>query len=285
MGASVDSLVSELAPDPAPVVLQFRTVPSPLGRRVLAFEFLVLLEYWLAPIFLGITNYAGLWSDLGSLLLVLFVSSLVVFVVLPLRPHLRRALAVPRNRWAFHGVWSASFVMSLFVTDIIQFVDGPSSGSIALGQTTVYTPFGAWPSLTLYVPSIHLWATFNPEGPTILFLLSFLSAASIVLGPLGRRAECPTPGPGPRTWRGRLASAGIVAPIGFITGCTGCSPLYFSALALVSPGAAEGALAAIPLVPWIGFAGLLFLFGFWLATELIRRSTTEGTNPTMTSFG
>jgi hypothetical protein len=274
LAATSDPVTSPLATTGLSDLSTGQTVPSPIGRKILAFEFVVLLEYWIAPIFLGITNYAGIWSEAGTLLMILFVSSLIVLVVLPLRPHLRAALTTTRNRAIFHGIWWASFVVALFVTNTIQFVDGPSTGPVSLGQTTVYTPFGAWASLTVYDPTLHLWATFNPEGPTILILLSFLSAASVVLGPWGRPRTCPAPSAPPRAWSGRLASAGIVAPLGFITGCTGCSPLYFSALALVAPGTAEGASAAIPLVPWIGFAGLLYLFGFWLATRLIRHATT-----------
>lgn len=264
---------------PGPLIPPATPVPSPLGRKVLAFEFIVLLEYWIAPLFLGITNYAGIWSDAGVLLFGLFVASLVVFVGVPLRPHLALALGSLRNRAIFYGVCLGTFGLSLLVTNILQFVDGPATGPVAFGQTTVYTPFGAWSSLTVYVPSIHLWATLNPEGPTVLLLLSFLAACSLVLGPLGRPTECPTPAARPRTLRRRLASAGIVAPLGFITGCTACSPLYFAALALVAPGTAEGASAAIPLVPWIGFAGLLYLFGFWLATRLIHRATTSEVRP------
>lgn len=262
----------ETSPPPGPPSAP--EVPGPLGRKVLVFEFLVLLEYWLAPIFLGISNYAGIWSDAGALLMILFVSTLIAFVLLPLRTHLRAAFIRRGNRAIFHGIWSASFVVALFVTDVVQFVGGPSSGPVALGQTTVYSPFGAWTSLTIYVPPAHLWATFNPEAPTILFLLSILSAASVVLGPLGRPRACPVGAPRSRSWGSRAASIGIVAPLGFITGCTGCSPIYFSALALVAPGAADGASAAIPLVPWIGFAGLLYLFGFWFAVRLIRRATS-----------
>lgn len=274
MAASFESAGPALPVGGDPLNSLGQTVPSSLGRKVLAFEFLVLLEYWLAPLFLGITNYAGVWSDVGILLMILFVTTLTVFVVLPLRPHLRVALASRRSRALFHGIWSGSFIVALFATNLLQFVDGPSAGPVTLGQTTVYTPFGAWPSLTVYVPAIHLWATFNVEGPAIFLPLSFLSAASVVLGPLARSRACPTPASRPRTWGRRVASAGIVAPIGFISGCPSCLPLYFSAIALVAPGTAEGASAAIPLVPWIGFAGLLYLLGFWLATTLIRRATT-----------
>ena len=254
-----------------------RRVPSDLGRKVLAFEFVVLAEYWVAPVFLGVTNYAGVWSEIGSTLFFVLVASLLAFVVVPLMPHLRAALGSGRRRLVFHGVWATSLAVGMFVTNILQFVDGPTSGPILLGQETVYTPLGAWSSLTVYLPGVQLWATFNPEGPTVLFLLGFLSAASLVLGPMRRPAACPAPSAKPTGTRARLASLGALAPLGFITGCPACSPAYSALLSLLVPGAAVGAYAALPLVPWIGFAGLLFLVGFWLAVRLIERSTSPPT--------
>ncbi len=254
--------------------LSARRVPGPLGRKLLAFEFIVLAEYWVAPAFLGVTNYAGIWSEIGSGLFVVLVATLVAFVVVPLAPHLKVAFRSRRRRLVFHGVWAASLVVGMFVTNILQFVDGPTTGPILLGQETVYTPLGAWSSLTVYLPSAQLWATFNPEGPTVLFLLGFLSAASLVLGPMRGPVACSTPPPKPNGGRTRLASLGAFAPLGFITGCPACSPAYFALLSLLVPGAAVGAYAALPLVPWIGFAGLLFLVGFWLAVRLIDRSTS-----------
>ncbi len=262
--------------DPRPLV-PARRVPSDLGRKVLAFEFVVLAEYWVAPVFLGVTNYAGIWSEIGSALFFVLVGSLLVFVLVPLIPHLRAALGSWKRRLVFHGVWATSLTVGMFVTNILQFVDGPTSGPILLGQETVYTPLGAWSSLTVYLPGVQLWATFNPEGPTVLFLLGFLSAASIVLGPMRRPAACPTPSPKSTGRKSPLASLGALAPLGFITGCPACSPAYFALLSLLVPGAAVGAYAALPLVPWIGFAGLLFLVGFWLAVRLIERSTSPPT--------
>ncbi len=249
-----------------------RAVPTPFGRKLLAFEFVVLAEYWLAPLLFGLTNYAGLWSDIGTVLFFVLVGSLLAFVVVPLVPHLRSALSDRRRRLAFHAFWIGSFLLGLFLTNVLQFVDPSPGPAIVLGQSTVYSPLGAWPSLTVFVAPLQLWATFNVEAPSILFLLSFLSASSLVLGPLRARSDCPTPIPA-RGWRARLASLGILAPLGFITGCASCSPAYFALLALLAPGVAEGAYAAVPLVPWIGFAGLLYLFGFWLAVRLIGAST------------
>ena len=248
-------------------------VPSPLGRKVLTFEFVVLVEYWVAPLFLGVTNYAGYWSDAGVPLFLLLVGSLIVFVFVPLIPHLRGALRSLRNRVIFHGIWSGTFVLMLFTTNIIQFSTGPATPAVLLGTTTVYSPFGAWSSVTMWVPALQLWATWNLEGPTVLLLLSLLSAASVLLGPLSAVRACPIPPRRPRTWAGRFASVGVLAPLGFISGCPGCAPMYFAALATVAPASAESASAAIPLVPWIGFAGLLYLAGFALALYLIRRAT------------
>ncbi len=260
-------------PGPRPVLL--RAVPSPLGRKVLAFEFVVLLEYFVAPLFLGITNYAGTWSEVGSLLFFVFVGTLLAFVVWPLWPHLRATLTTRGRRVVFHGVWVTSFVIGLFVTNILQFVDATTTGPLLFGQSTIYTPFGAWPSLTIYVPPIQLWATFNIEAPTILALLSILSAASIMIGTAIRPKSCPPQTARSGSWRARLASIGILSPLGFITGCAGCAPAYFTLLAVIAPGTAVSAYASVPLVPWIGFAGLLYLFGFWLAVRLIHRATSD----------
>ncbi len=275
--AEVTDVRAPAPPGDSRPLVPARRVPSDLGRKVLAFEFVVLAEYWVAPVFLGVTNYAGIWSEIGSALFFVLVGSLLVFVLVPLIPHLRAALGSWKRRLVFHGVWATSLAVGMFVTNILQFVDGPTSGPILLGQETVYTPLGAWSSLTVYLPGVQLWATFNPEGPTVLFLLGFLSAASIVLGPMRRPAACPTPSPKSTGRKSPLASLGALAPLGFITGCPACSPAYFALLSLLVPGAAVGAYAALPLVPWIGFAGLLFLVGFWLAVRLIERSTSPPT--------
>ncbi len=275
--AEVTDVRAPAPPGDSRPLVPARRVPSDLGRKVLAFEFVVLAEYWVAPVFLGVTNYAGIWSEIGSALFFVLVGSLLVFVLVPLIPHLRAALGSWKRRLVFHGVWVTSLTVGMFVTNILQFVDGPTSGPILLGQETVYTPLGAWSSLTVYLPGVQLWATFNPEGPTVLFLLGFLSAASIVLGPMRRPAACPTPSPKSTGRKSPLPSLGALAPLGFITGCPACSPAYFALLSLLVPGAAVGAYAALPLVPWIGFAGLLFLVGFWLAVRLIERSTSPPT--------
>jgi hypothetical protein len=267
--APANDLLSAL---PAPGLA---SVPGPLGKRVLLFEAVVLLEYWLAPGVLGVTNYAGLWSAAGLLLFPLVVASVAVFVLFPLLPHLRLAFRSRRNRWAFHGVWVGTLLAGLFATDIVQVTPGPASPALQFGTTTVYTPFGAWPSITTYLPALHLWGTWNVEGPTVLALLSLLSAASVVLGPLRARAACEPRPARAATWRTRLSPLGAFAPLAFVSGCPGCPPLYLLTIASVAPTAAVQVSAAIPLVPWIGFAGLVYLGGFAAAIALIRRATTS----------
>lgn len=265
-------VLDDLDPEPG-AIPSLPQVPTPLGRKVLLFVALALVEYWVAPLFLGITNYAGLWSDVGVLLFFVTMGSLAVFVVLPLLPHLREALRPRRNRWLFHGIWSGAFVVGLLAVNIVQFTDGPSSPAFQLGTSTVYSPFGGWPTLTMYVPALQLWATWNLEAPAILFLLSWLSASSVVLGPARGTDACPLPSNTLGLGRRRWASVGVLAPLGLISGCPGCAPVYFAALAMIAPGAAERASASVPLVPWIGFAGLLYLAGFALSLWIIHRST------------
>lgn len=250
-----------------------RVVPTPFARKLLAFEFVVLLEYWISPAFFGVTNYAGIWSDIGSVLFCVLAASLVVLVLLPLRPFLAEALTTRRRRVFFHAVWSVSLVVGLFVTNLFQIVDDTTTGPIQLGQTLAYTPLGAWPTLTVYVPPIRLWTILNVEGIGTLFLLAWLSAASLVLAVLARPAQCPVPTSRNGRRRGRIASFGAFVPLGFVSGCPGCSPAYIALLTLLAPGLTLGTYASLPIVPWIGFAGLLFLVGYWWSVRLIGKST------------
>ncbi|HXQ94472.1 MAG TPA: hypothetical protein VN864_04805 [Thermoplasmata archaeon] len=258
----------------APPAAALPAVPSPLGRKLLAFEFLVLVEYWLGPLFLGVTNYAGVWSDVGLVLFAMFVGTLIAFVLVPLRPHLRQALASRADRIAFHGVWAAAFVAGLFVTNTFQ-VGGveAASGVAVLGSTTVYTPFGAWPSLTVYVPGLRLFGTLNLEILAVLGLVAVLGSSALRLGTHRAALACPVDAPKPGTWSKRLASVAVWTPLGLITGCTACAPLYLTAIGWAAPAVAAGGLSAVPLVPWIGFAGLLYLFSFGLSITLIHRAT------------
>jgi hypothetical protein len=251
-----------------------RAVPGRWGRRLLAFELVVLVEYFLAPAFFDLTNYAGLWSSIGAALFTLFVVSVVVLVVAPIWPRLREALRLPGNRALFHGVWVGAFVAGLFLTNLLQYPDGAAAGSLLVGHTTIYTPLGAWPSLTVYVGPIDLWATVNVEQPTLLFLLAFLSSAALVLS---RVPRCAPSGPVPRrrTWFRRAGSVLGLGSLGFVTGCPTCFPAYFGLVALVAPAVAESTYTALPLVPWIGLAGLLYVAGFYLVLRTIERTTRD----------
>ena len=250
-------------------------VPSARGRRWLNFEFVVLVEYWLAPLVLGITNYAGIWSDVGNLLFVGFVASLVAFVVLPLRRHLARVLASRRERFLFHAFWSAAFVLGLFVTNTFQWSSRvPGSPALLLGTTTVYTPFGAWPSLTVYLPDVGFFATLNVEILIVLGLISVLASSALRLRAARVSVQCDRPAQGRTSTLRRASVLAALSPLGFITGCSACAPLYLSAIGMVAPSAATGGLAFVPLVPWIGLAGLLYLGSFVLALRQIRRATS-----------
>lgn len=249
-------------------------VPSPLGRRLLGFELVVLAEYFVAPAFLGVTNYAGIWSEIGSVLFVAFVVSVGVLVVAPLWSRLAGALTLPGNRLLLHGIWVAAFVAGLFLTNLVQFPDERIGGGLLVGQTTIYTPLGAWPTLTFYYPPLDLYAAFNVEQPTILFLLSFLSASAVVLS-RARRCELPRDAKDARATRraGGLRSLLGLGSLGFVTGCPTCFPAYFGLVALVAPGVAESGYLAVPLVPWIGLAGLLYVAGFFVVLRTLRRVT------------
>lgn len=249
-------------------------IPGPTARRMLTFEFLALAEYWVAPLLLGVTNYAGIWSDAGIALFVLFTTTLALLVFLPLSRRLVRLREDRRGRFLFHGVWAGAFAAGLFLTNTFQFdVSGPSSGGVLFGSTTVYTPFGAWPSLTFYVPAAHFFGTLNGEIVTILLMISVLGSAGIRLAYARDARACP-PAAERAPWWKRLASLAVWSPYGLITGCSACAPLYLAMVGLVAPTVAAGGLSKVPLVPWIGFAGLLYLVSFGLALRLLQRSTT-----------
>ncbi len=248
-------------------------IPSVRGRRVLLFEFVVLLEYFVAPAIFGVTNYAGLWSAIGSVLFVVLVASLLLLVVRPLLPRLKEAIRHRPDRLLFHLVWTVAFAAGLLLTNLVQLVGAGSPGPVSFGAMTVYTPLGAWPTLTIFVPPLGLWVALNVAQPTLLLLLSVLSAGSLVLA---RNAPCPavpTERPPPRR-RSRLSALGALSPLGLVTGCPTCFPAYFSLVALIAPGVASSAYVALPLVPWIGLAGLLYLLGFVLVTRSVFRATT-----------
>jgi hypothetical protein len=267
--------VTEL-PEPETVAVSpsaLPQVPAPLVRGLLAFEALVLAEYWLAPLFFGLTNYAGLWSTIGVVLFATFAGTLVVGVVLPLRAHLGTVLVGRRGRLLFHGIWLGAFVAALFVTYTIQVGGASQSGSgVVLGSTTIYTPFGAWPTLTVDFPTHRLFATLNVEIVTVLGLLAFLGVSAVRLGTARAARRCEVQ-PAERTWLRRAASVALWSPLGLVTGCAACAPVYLAAIGLVLPAVAAGGLSSVPLVPWIGFAGFLYLASLGLAIILITHAT------------
>lgn len=256
-------------------------VPSPRARRILLFEFAILVEYWIAPLLFGLTNYAGTWSDVGIGLFLMFVTSLVLLVLLPLRPHLTRALSTRRPKLLFHAVWSVAFVAGLFLTNTFQLgVVGTASRSVELGSTTVYTPFGAWSSLTVFVPSWRFFGTFDFEILTVLLLVSILGASAVTISSSRRAPACPAPARDETPWKRTLSRLAIWSPLGLITGCASCAPLYLAGVGLLVPSVAVTGFAAEPLVPWIGLAGLLYLASFGLAVHLIRGATGSDPPPT-----
>lgn len=244
-------------------------VPSPTGRKVLAFVFVVLLEYFLAPMFFGVTNYAGIWEAIGTVLFFALAVSLLLFVVAPLVPHLQVAFQRGARR-RFHAVWIAVFGAGLFFTNILQFSEGPTSGPVLFGEVTAYTPLGAWPTLTIYVPGPGIWASLNLEEPFLLFLLSFLTAAAVSVSAASSCALA-APRSTQGTWRSRALASLSVGPLGLVSACPTCLPAYLAVLSSFAPSLAWQSWAAIPLVPWIGLAGLLYLLGFWMAIRAIHR--------------
>ena len=248
-------------------------VPTPAGGAVLAFAFLALAEYWLAPPFFGITNIAATWSLIGNLLLLLLAGSVGVTLLVPLVARLRPLLVARRDRALFHGLWVGGLLFSLVATNSIQ------AGTWGLGAgsgawETVYTPFGAWPTLAFSVPPLGFFGFLNVESVTVFGLLAVLWASVLMLDRARRAARCALPASRPRTWAGRVAAAAVWGPLGFLTSCPSCVPAYLALLGAFAPGLASQGYAAIPLAPWIGLAGLLYLASFVLAAYLLRRLTS-----------
>jgi hypothetical protein len=251
---------------------EWTAIPTPLGRRVLLFAFVALAEYWVAPLLFDVTNYAGEWSAIGVVLFGFFATVLVVFVLWPLRAHL--AKLTRRNRVWFHALWSGSLLVSLVVTNTLQWTPPlHASGPTVTSPTTVYTPFGAWTSLAFTAPSTGFSGTLNVEVVTIFGLLAVLWAAAVILAKQKGEAACPRPEAPVSSWRARIAPAVVFGPLGFLTGCPSCAPAYLALLAAVAPGTAASGYSAVPLVPWIGFAGLLYLVSFGLAVYYLGRVT------------
>ncbi len=252
-----------------------RAIPGPLGLKVLLFEFLVLVEYWLAPLVMPIDNYVGLWSDVGVLLFAALMATLAVAVVLPLRLRLRPALRNPRLRWTFHGLWIGAVLVGLFATATFRIAaSGSLAGAPALqvDWEPVATPFGAWPTLLFAYAPLNLLGALNVEVLTLLGVLSVIWASVVVLG-MARPAErCEARAPAASRWS-RAAALLMWGPLGFMTGCASCTPLYVALLGLAAPGAALSAYNSIPLVPWIGLAGLLYVASLAITLRLLHRVT------------
>lgn len=247
-------------------------IPSELGRTVLLMVFLGLALYWITPALFASWNYAGPWSDVGYALFFALMATLALDVVRPLRAHLARARGPRRNRLIFHGLWSGTLVAGLIATSLIQF-SAPGQGGPLMQWSTTYTPFGAWPGISLDFASAGIFVAANPPVLALLGLVSVLWAAVVVLRLSPIPATCPTPRAPVKGWRSKIAAVAAWGPVGFISGCPACSPAYLALVGLIAPGTAAGAYAAEPLVPWIGLAGLLFLGSLGLTLLLLRRAT------------
>jgi hypothetical protein len=246
-----------------------RPVPSPQGRLVLTFVFLATLEYWLLPPLLGIDNMAGLWSTVGNLLFAAWVAALVIFVLRPLHPHLLRALERPRAMRNFWAVLLGSTVAALVVTETLRI----GGGGWSLAPGTVYTPFGATPSLELAGP---MEAALDPVALALAGVLAWLWSAALTLhldAQYRLRAACALGSDAAKPSVSGAALLASWAPLGWIASCSACLPTYASAVALVFPGAVVAGYAAVPLAPWMGLAGLLYLTSFVLVLTLLRRIT------------
>lgn len=252
-------------------------VPSALGRGVLLFAFLALAEYWLAPPILGVTNFAGVWSGLGLPLFLLFAGSLLVFAAWPLRPHLRAALAT-RSRWTvLIGLWSGVVLLTFFATHVLQLGEG--GGGDYLGTTTVYGAFGQGTGLAFSVGAIAFTGTLVPTDLVVVGLLGFLWASAVVVGLENRSRGCAVPSSRRSAWTQQLGAVGVWGPFGFLSSCSACTPAYLAVIGSVAPGVAANGYASLPLVPWIGLAGLLYLLSFALVLRQLRRATRSRDPP------
>ncbi|MCI4353527.1 MAG: hypothetical protein L3K14_09155 [Thermoplasmata archaeon] len=277
MAAATDS-GSLVAVRGRPSARPLEEIPGELGRSVLLLEFFALALYWITPALYSSWNYAGTWSDLGYVLFVPLMATLSLAVLRPLPAHLARVWGVRRNRLLFHGLWSGTLVAGLVATSLIQFsAAGASAGSGAplLQWTTTYTPFGAWPGISIDLASAGVFIAINPPILALLGVVSVLWAAVVVLRLSPPSLTCTTPPAPAKGWRSKVATLAAWGPVGFISGCPACSPAYLALVGLVAPGTAAAGYAAEPLVPWIGLAGLLFLGSLGLTLLLLRRITAS----------
>ena len=254
-------------------------VPSPLGRKVLLFSFLVLAEYWLAPLLFDISNYAGTWSTVGNVLFVFFLAVLAVFVVRPLVPHLRAALSTGRRHLLFHGLWAGSLALGLAATNLVRF-DPATSPPASLLALSAESPFGFSPSVQFTTGPLGLVGGLDVVSVTVLGLLSVLWASAVLMT-LARRSVACEVVPASTGWRARIGSLAVWGPFGFITGCSTCTPVYLAVLGVFAPGVAASGYSSMPLVPWIGFTGLLYLVSFGLIVRLFGRLTRPAPLPSV----
>ncbi len=260
-------------------------VPGALGKMVILIEFAVLALYWLVPALYPAWNYAGLWSEIGYVLFGVFFATVGVFVLQPLRSHVERVLTTRRNRLLFHGLWAGALALGLFATSTIQLAvpsTGPPSSQWQVQSDPVYTPFGAWPGMSFYYGPAKVYVAVNAVVLGLLGLVAVLWASSLVIGFLHSRSACDTSLPKGRSRRSRIASIAAWGPVGFISGCSSCLPTYAALLAMLAPGAVAGGYDAIPIVPWIGLAGLLYLISLGLTLVALHGFTRPpaGVSPT-----
>ncbi|MCI4354069.1 MAG: hypothetical protein L3K06_01735, partial [Thermoplasmata archaeon] len=254
-------------------------IPGPTARTLLLFEFVVLIEYWLAPVFLDIGNYVGIWSDIGVGLFLGLISTLTFTVLWPLRARLAPALAVPRLRFTFHGLWLGSVVVGLFATATFRLASASAfagAPGLQVQWDAVATPFGAWPTLMFSYAPLDLIGALNAEVLSLLGVLSVVWASVVVLGMARPAARCEAPSRAVPRWR-RATALLMWGPLGFMTGCSSCTPIYVAVLGVIAPGSALSAYNSIPLVPWIGLAGLLYVASLAITLRLLRRVTDDAT--------
>ncbi|HEV2165868.1 MAG TPA: hypothetical protein VGS23_02640 [Thermoplasmata archaeon] len=251
-------------------------MPGPLGGRVLAFVFLAIAEYLVAPPLLGLTNFAGTWSTVGAGLFGALILSVGLFVLRPLRPVFEKILADPSDRRPFLLLALGGFLLGLFATSSLQIVPAgsPYGGPLgySAGWTTVYSPLGAWPSFGFTLGALGLAGSIDPVVIALLGLLAVIWSVSVTLE-IHRSRRCDRSRDPSAGSRSRWVAMAVWAPSGFMTGCPSCAPLALTALGLVIPGAAASGYAFEPLVPWMGLDGILYLASLGLTILLLRRAT------------
>lgn len=257
-------------------------IPDRSGGRALAFVLLVLAEYWIVPPLVGMTNYAGLWSEIGPVLFGLLIAVLMAVIVRPLLGWLGPLLRPRRRKLLFGGLWAVGWVAGLYATGTLELQAGAGGGFWA-ASSTVTTPFGAWPGGAVGAPLDGVQIGLNPPAWTLIAILSFLWSATILIAWVRRPEACDRPEVAPSTTPRLGAVLGGLswAPIGFVSSCAVCTPIYLAPIGLLLPGVASAGYAGSPFVPWIGLSGLLYIGSLTLALVGLRRATrpTRSTEP------